>query len=82
MDEIRKSVSGERRDKNRNRGTPTFQGVEGKRGVTEGVARERDVRRDPVEHLTSKFLEREWPEWKTGLEAPRKQKRGNCSNRD
>lgn len=66
-------MSGERRDKNRNWGTPMFQ------GVREGVARERDVRKDPGEHLVSKFLEREWQGWKIGLEAPRKQKRGNCS---
>lgn len=37
------------------------------------------MRKDPGEHLVSKFLEREWQGWKTKLEeAPRKQTRGNC----
>lgn len=37
---------------------------------------ERDVRKDPVGHLASKFLKREWWVWKTGLEeTPRKHER-------
>lgn len=53
----RARVSGERRDKNRNWGTPTFPSRESEK---EWPERERDVRKDPGEHLVSKFLEREW----------------------